>query len=283
MMRDSKLWVGRIVLTVFLVILVQAPAVAEQTFRSRLSQVGNAVGTDADLHAELLFGREVAARILGLYKLHEDQAATLYLNLLGRGVAAQASRPELTYRFAILDSEEINAFAAPGGHVFVTRGALGAMSNEAQLAAVLAHEIAHVDKLHIVKELNIRGTEADSSMLLSSLISSSSDPMRIALDQMVDSAMKILFERGYLLRDEFEADQTGTMLTALAGYRAPALAQYLAALPNQPVTATQGYTKTHPALDERIERISIFVAENGLLAPDQTLGVERFRAHVQSH
>jgi beta-barrel assembly-enhancing protease len=281
-MTAKARWLRVLLLILLLSPLILAPVLAEQTFRQRLSHLDTAIGSDADLRAELLFGREVAARILGVYGLHQDQATTRYINLLGRGLAAQGGRPELTFRFAILDSDQINAFAAPGGYVFITRGALTAMRNEAQLVAVLAHEIAHISQRHIVQELNIRGTEGGGSMFLSSMISSPSDPLRIALDQMVDSAVKILFERGYLRQDEFEADQLGTMITALAGYHSPALAEYLAALEDRSQEATRGHTGTHPPLGQRIERIHTFVTENGLLAAGQTLGEERFRAHVQN-
>ena len=102
---------------------------------------------------ELLSGRLLSKEILSRYKIYNNSKASLYVNKVGRGVALFAGRDELTYYFAILDSDTINAFAAPGGYIFITKGSIMAMENEAELAAVLAHEIGHVNNRHIMRQI----------------------------------------------------------------------------------------------------------------------------------
>ena len=96
---------------------------------------------EANTEREIDFGRGVSAKILGKYPILRDERTVRYISQIGTGISAQLGRPELRYYFGILDTDEINAFAAPGGYIFVTRGALILMSNAAQLAGVLAHEL----------------------------------------------------------------------------------------------------------------------------------------------
>jgi len=102
---------------------------------------------------EHLLGRQVAARIAGNFGVWNDKSWTLYVNLVGRALAPYSERPDIKYRFAILDTDDVNAYAAPAGYIFITRGLLKKLDSEAQLAGVLGHEIAHVARKHIVKEV----------------------------------------------------------------------------------------------------------------------------------
>src|SRR5437870_461197 len=104
-------------------------------------------GEEADI------GRVVSARILATYPLAKDDKVQQYVTLVGNTVAAYSSRPTLDWHFAVIDTPIINAFSTPGGFIFVTTGALQAMKNEAELAGVLGHEIAHCTQKHILKEI----------------------------------------------------------------------------------------------------------------------------------
>ena len=108
-----------------------APAV-EENFRQRTS-MGDVV-TTTDIAAEIEFGREVAARILGRYSVYDKPALIKYVNLVGLSLAQNTNRPELEFHFSILNSSDINAYAAPGGYVFITKGALELMKDESELA-----------------------------------------------------------------------------------------------------------------------------------------------------
>src|SRR5262245_20903850 len=95
---------------------------------------------------EIEIGRGVAATVAGRWRIHPDSALNGDVHLVGQLVAQESPRAsEIAFHFAVLDTDEVNAFAAPGGYIFVTRGALAMMESEAELAGVLAHEVAHVD------------------------------------------------------------------------------------------------------------------------------------------
>ncbi len=167
---------------------------AEQTgdWRQRASSESTDVAKD-DVSAEIKFGREVAARMVGRFGVYDNSRLMKYVNLVGQVIASNTNRPELQYHFAVLNTDEINAYAAPGGYVFVTRGAILKMQDEAELAAVLAHEMTHINERHVVKELNIHGTEGSATGGLARLIGGGTEAARVAFYQSVDKALDMLY------------------------------------------------------------------------------------------
>ncbi len=131
-------------------------------FRIRLSTKPELLSKD-DVLAEIQFGREMASRVLGRYGLYDNESVTRYVNLVASVVALNSGRPEIKFQVAILKTDTINAYAAPGGYIFITRGALMQMHDEAELAAVIAHEMGHITGKHIVKELNIHASDIPDS------------------------------------------------------------------------------------------------------------------------
>ena len=249
--------------------------------RRRISTIVNDFSDLSDVEAEVSFGRELAARILGNYSLFDDEKTNRYVNLVGRALALYAGRPEIEFYFAVLDSDEINAFAAPGGYIFITRGALMEMENEAQLAAVLGHEIAHVVKKHVVKELNIKGDDASAVGGIASLIGSATSSFRVALEQTLDQAVDILFNRGYKIADEIEADRVGILLASVAGYDPLGLREFL--------NKTKGfekedktYTGEHPIQEVRMREIDKTLEVNGLQDVEKAKVRERFHETITS-
>ena len=103
-------------------------------------------------HQELALGQQAHRQILQEYTPYADTALQQYVDTVGQQLAAVSHRPELTYTFTVLDSTEINAFALPGGYVYITRGLLAYLNSEAELAAVLGHEIGHVTARHGVRQ-----------------------------------------------------------------------------------------------------------------------------------
>lgn len=240
-------------------------ALAGQDFRSRASHEIASVGSLAsDIKAELDFGRDVAAHILGRYGMREESEITRYVNLVGRSVALHGNRSDIEHRFAILDSETINAYAAPGGYVFITWGALQAMNDESELAGALAHEVAHVNQRHIVRALNIHGTEDGADTGLSRLVGASADPTRVAFAQAVDKAVALLFETGLERQDELEADRVGTMILASTGYDATALRRYLDRLGRKKGKQMDVLHSTHPPFDVRLTELDRLIAAEQL-------------------
>jgi len=234
----------------------------EEEWRQRPSS-GETVGAD-DISAEIAFGREVSARILGRYKLYDNPDVTKYVNLVGRSLVLNTNRPELDFRFAVLDSSELNAYAAPGGYVFITKGALALVKDESELAGVLAHEISHITGKHVVKELNIKGTEDSAVSGFARLVGGSSESARLAFSQAVDKALDMLFKDGYKREDETEADRNAVLLCALTGYDPSGLGRYLERIGAIKGKQTEVIDRTHPSFSARLAWIKETIAGEGV-------------------
>lgn len=247
-----------------------------QDFRKRLSQteVTEAYKTEDDIKAEIIFGRELSSRILGRYPLLKDRALTEYINLVGKALSQYAGRPEIEFHFGIIDTDQINAFSAPGGYVFITKGALGLMEDEAELAGVLGHEIAHITERHIVKEINLRAPEESPVSGLAALLSGATGAQEAVFTAFIDKAYEILFERGYKREDELSSDSIATGLLVTTGYDPQGLLRFLRRLKER------GYEKdiqgTHPGLEDRIKNIEQFIEKNQLAGKTQNQLKERF-------
>jgi len=106
---------------------------------------------------EQAIGQASAAKLINVFRLYDNADMTRYVNLVGNTVARQSGR-SVPYHFAILDTDVVTAVSLPGGYIFITRGALANLHNEAELAGVLAHEVAHVDRRHLEKEIRAQKT-----------------------------------------------------------------------------------------------------------------------------
>jgi predicted Zn-dependent protease len=252
----------------------------DQDWRQRPS-AGDVV-TTSDVAAEIEFGREVAARILGRYKMYENPVLVKYVNLVGLSLARNTNRPELEFRFMILDSSDINAYAAPGGFIFVTKGALQLVKEESELAGILAHEITHVTEKHIVKELNIKGSDDSATSGLARLVGGSSESARMAFAQAVDKALGMLFLDGYKKEDEVHADRTSVVISAMSGYDASALARYLERISTVKGKTREVLDRTHPAFPDRIALIKETIGQEGIDTVGGKTNRERFAEAIKS-
>ncbi|GAB6094377.1 M48 family metalloprotease [Desulfatiferula olefinivorans] len=264
-----------------LMVLISAPGSlqASESARTRISSLEETSPDIADLEAEILFGRDLAARILGNYKAVDDPALIRYVNLIGTGLVVHSGRSDLEFRFIILDSDEINAFATPGGYIFVTLGAVKRMDNEAQLACVLGHEIAHVTQRHVVRRLNIKGDETSAFSALSGAIGSSTAAVRTLLEKTLDEASAVLFETGYTIKEEMEADRVGMQIASLAGYDARQLGVFLKSCKGFE-KPDASYTGKHPQLNVRLSSMARTLKENGLDKLSQAKVRRRFHDYV---
>lgn len=198
-------------------------------------------------------GRVVAARILATYPLVKNDKLQKYVTLVGNTVAAYSTRPTLDWHFAVIDASLVNAFSAPGGFLFITNDALKQMKSEAELAAVLGHEIAHVTQKHILKEIK-RANTINAGVDLAKTTSSGS----FLNDELGDKIGKIAYEKlfttGLSRRDEEEADTLGTEVSASAGYKASEFLTFLERLKKlEGSSETRMLTATHPSPDDRIK------------------------------
>lgn len=200
---------------------------------------------------EAAIGKEVVAAMLGSYPPIRNPGLQHRLNQVGVWIALQSSRPELPWRFAAVESESINAFAAPGGTILVTRGMLNHVTNEAELACVLGHEISHVTRRHHIAVLQ-------KSLLVSAGASALSATARAGgteeYRRLLIGESKEIFTRGLDRGAEREADEDGILLAARAGYDPAAclnFMQRLAAL-KADTGALAALYKTHPTARERV-------------------------------
>lgn len=273
--RSSAAFFTPLMVIALTALIALSPAVfAEESWRARASADSGAA-TD-DIAAEIDFGREVGARILGRYPLYDEKTLMKYVNLVGKSLAQNTNRPEIDFHFAVIDTADINAYAAPGGYVFITKGALAAATDEAELAGVLAHEITHVSEKHIVKELNIKSTADSPAAGLARVIGGASESARLAFSQAVDKALDTLFKDGYKREDEIRADKGAAVLCALSGYDPAGLARYLDRIKASKAKKTEILDKTHPPYDARVALINETISAEGIDAAGLKSNKDRF-------
>ncbi|BAJ03467.1 M48 family metalloprotease [Shewanella violacea] len=210
--------------------------------------------TEVDEEAEILLGQEIATNLLGVAPLLADQEVQSYVNKVGRWVSMHSERPNLPWSFAVMDDMSINAFAAPGGYIVITKGLLLRLNNEAELAGVLGHEISHVLRRHHLNVLkNTSGMRALTDITSVILTAKEEDTQSLKL---VTAGTEI-YIRGLDKDDEFESDAMGVVLAARAGYDPYGLPAALHSLQmiNPDDAGIAMMFKTHPSLDERLSRL----------------------------
>lgn len=260
--------------------LLPAGSTLAADWRSRASDAESEI-TKGDIAAELSFGRTIAARILGRYKAYENPALTRYVNLVGNALAQSTNRPELEFHLAILDTDDINAFAAPGGYIFLTRGALKYMSDESELAGVLAHEVAHITERHVVKELKIKGSDESGTTDLAKLIGGGSEAARAAFGQAIEKGLEMIFTDGYKKADEMQADRSAVTISALTGYDPSGLSRYLAKIKPLKSKTPVPANDDHPTFDARILQISEGIAKDGINTKSLAKNNNRFAEAIK--
>jgi predicted Zn-dependent protease len=199
---------------------------------------------------EVAIGRQIAGNLLGAAPLVQDKKLQKYVNNVGRWVAIQSERPDLAWHFGVIETDDINAFAAPGGYIFVTRGLYNKLGNEAELAGVLAHEIGHVIRKHHLKILQ-QGKLLDAG---SRLLGKQVGDDRIS--GLIGSGAEIV-SRSLDKGAEFEADRIGVVLAARAGYDAYGLPGVLQEIGHSAAddSSVALLFKTHPHPDERLSKL----------------------------
>lgn len=214
---------------------------------------------------EYFIGRSVSATILESYSVWDQPAATEYINLLGQALALVSDRPETFggYRFLILDSDEINAFAAPGGYIFVSRGMLALCASEDELAAVLAHEIGHVQHQHGLQSIRTaRITSAFSIGAFAAARTLGSQDVRQLTEIFggtIEDVTRTLTTSGYSRRAEREADAAAVAILKRVGYDPHALIRMLRHMDERLEPGGRDFARTHPPPQERIRDIQRMV------------------------
>jgi predicted Zn-dependent protease len=261
------------------VALAAAPGAAQDPLSRLAGAARGAAGASLPIgiSKEREIGRGIAATVAGRWKVLNDSALIRYVTLVGQVVARQSPRwTEIPFRFAVLDTDEVNAFAAPGGYIFVTRGALQLIESESELAGVLAHEVAHVDQKHVLEQIrkfdamNRARSEADLTGPL--------------LDEVAGFGAGLLF-MGVGRGEEMEADSLGALYAAAAGYRVDGLSTFVTRLVEDGTPSGRGgplreLRATHPPASARLEALQRQLAAAGTDPASGRLLADRYRMYV---
>jgi predicted Zn-dependent protease len=200
---------------------------------------------------EIVIGRQIAGNLLGAAPLVKDNRLQKYVNNVGRWVAIQSERPDLPWHFGVIESDDINAFAAPGGYIFVTRGLYKQLSNEAALAGVLAHEIAHVVRQHHLKILQQSQLVDLGGKLVAKEVGGDAQAQKV-----IGSGAEIV-ARSLDKNAEFEADRMAVVLATRAGYDPFSFVEVLQQIGH--VAQDDGSVallfKTHPLPADRLDKL----------------------------
>jgi beta-barrel assembly-enhancing protease len=210
---------------------------------------------------EYYIGRAVAATVLVTYKPFDREQANAYLNLLGQTAAQFSTKPETFggYHFLLLETDEVNAFAAPGGLILISRGMVRCCKSEDELVAVLAHEINHVDHQHGLKAIR-KGRLTSALTTLgaaagSTLAGGQLSEVTKAFEGSISDITSTMMNSGYSRTTEFEADKGAVALMKKMGYNPTALVTMLERMEGQLKKDSQGFGKTHPAPEVRIAEL----------------------------
>jgi beta-barrel assembly-enhancing protease len=233
--------------------------------------------SDIDEPQEIELGQGIASNLLGAAPLLKNPRVQQYVNQVGRWLAMQTERPDLPWQFGVLDDNDVNAFAAPGGYVFITKGLLARMNSEAELAGVLAHEISHVLRKHHLQAIKKGArTELLAEFTGEVIREKGGNP---ALNKLVSAGTEV-YTRGLDKSDEFEADRMGVVIAARGGYDPfglPAVLQTLQAM-NPQDSGLALMFKTHPALAERLSLLDQLMGNSFARFENQPNLSERFMA-----
>lgn len=238
---------------------------------------------------ELEVGAEEHAKVLSSMPLVEDAKLTAYINEVGQRLAAVSDRPDLTFTFTVIDSPEINAFALPGGYVYVNRGLLAYLNSEAELAAVIGHEIGHITARHAVQQQS-RGALARVASGVGGVVAAVATGSGYIGSQIMDvgSLWAQAGLSGFGREHELEADTLGAEYLLRAGYDPQAVIKVVTVLKNQEDFNTKvanqqpsyhGLFATHPRNDTRLQQA---ISSVGALPANQATLVDnaKFRDNI---
>jgi predicted Zn-dependent protease len=213
---------------------------------------------------EIALGRSSDAEVRKQYKVYANPALQSYVDRVGQKVAEHSHRPNIHYHFTVLDTPEINAFALPGGYVYITRGILAYLNSEAEMAAVLGHEVGHVTARHGVRQQSA----AQATNIGISIVSIFVPELRSQAGHDLSNLLGGALLSGYGREHELEADHLGAQYLARSGYDPQAMIRVISVLKNQEsfdaVVAKQegrepshyhGTFASHPDNDTRLQQV----------------------------
>jgi len=242
----------------------QSAGVVSSSQAQSIQKTAKAVSRSAEEFTpeqEYYIGRSVGAVVLAKYPAYDEGKVNQYLNLIGQTLAQASDLPGIFggYHFIVLNSNDINAFASPSGLVFITRGLLRCCRNEDALAAVLAHEIGHIELRHGMQAIKkARITEALTTIAAEGAKTFGSKEVAALTETFggtITDITNTMIEKGYSRSSEYEADQKAVTLLRRVGYDPNGLVEMLTAMKKNLKTGGLDFAKTHPSPENRIEEI----------------------------
>jgi predicted Zn-dependent protease len=247
-----------------MLVLLPTPALAANPFEQQLLNTikqgvqEKVTGKPAtSVEEEVAIGRQIAGNLLGAAPLVRDAKLQKYVNNVGRWIANQSERPDLEWHFGVIDSNDVNAFAAPGGYIFVTKGLYKLLQSEAELAGVLAHEVGHVIRQHHLKILQQSKLIDLGSQLVAKQVGGNDK-----VQGLIGSGAEIV-SRSLDKNAEFEADRIAVVLATRAGYDSfglPAVLQQIGHFAKDDGDVALLF-KTHPHPDDRLGKLGSAMGE----------------------
>lgn len=229
---------------------------------------------------EVALGRETAQQVEKEFGVYNDPELQKYITEVGEKLVDVCERKEITYSFTVLNTPMVNAFAAPGGFVFVTRGILKELDDEAELAGVMGHEIGHVVYRHGAKQFE--KVFGYSAIVLIGEIITKRDLSQ--LKQYTDFFVSLML-LGYSRKNEFEADNSGVRYSLASGYDPKGMVDFfekLKTMEKKPPTQFETLFRSHPPTADRIEMIQVYLGKVKLEEAELSRNRERFKRLTQN-
>ena len=236
----------------------------------RVQQVRELQITEAE---ELQLGTAVSEKVRERYGVVQDANVHRYVTLVGTALTQISTKPNLPWTFIVLDTDAVNAFAAPGGFVHITRGALALLQDESELAGVLGHEIIHITAQHTVRAIQkSKSIQLGANETLSGTAG--------LVNKLADNIYLDLIEKGFGRAEENESDEKGVVLANKVGYAPQGLHRFLTRLQerNKGASEKRGLFASHPETTERLNRLTKQISEQKLTASATV--ADRYRKNV---
>jgi predicted Zn-dependent protease len=270
----KRMWIAGVV-----ALAVATPAAAQiggiLDKASKAAQVGKKIiDLNISEDEERQIGAAVSEKVRQRYGVVQDPAVHRYVTLVGTLVTRASTRPGVAWQFIVLDTDGVNAFAAPGGFIHITRGALALMSSESELADVIAHEAIHVTEKHTINA--IRNTKLKDMGLE---MAPGGGLTKAAINKIAAEAYNMIYA-GYSRGEELESDRLGIVLADKVGYDPKGLGDFLKAITarNKSATEKQGLFASHPEMKERLDKLDKMIADQKLTS--SVVLADRYRSFI---
>lgn len=225
---------------------------------------------------ERQMGEQVSQQLRNRFGVMQDEKVTKYVTLVGTLLAQTSSKPKMDWKFIVLDTDGVNAYAAPGGFVHITRGLLGLMKNESELAGVLGHEITHITGRHSINAVQ----QSKAVTIGGDAVGSGGGLTQAAIAKASAAVFNNLFEGQFSQKDESESDRVGTQLANKVGYAPNGIAEVLKKIQARNGTRADrnGMFASHPAIKDRISNNEKQIKSEKLTAT--AMGATRYKETI---